>query len=100
MSLSYDALHDMDDALPVQYGSLEELPTVRREHVEALEAWSTTRLLNLIRDYAPHLAVSFVISTGWWKSHERMPEAHVSGPTPLYPYVHANARCRCLSTFS
>ena len=80
----------MDDALPVQYGSLEELPTVRREHVEVLEAWSTTRLLNLIKNYAPHLAVSFVISTRWWRSHERMPEAHVSwsyAAVSLHPWL-------------
>jgi len=77
MSL-HDTSHDMGGDLPMQYGCLEELPTVWREHVEALEACSMTRLLNLVRDYTPHLAISFTISPRWWKSHEQMPEAHVS----------------------
>lgn len=51
---------------------------VRKEHVEALEDASTARLLEMIGGYAPHLAVTFVISPGWWKARKHMPEAHVS----------------------
>lgn len=43
-----------------------------------MEVESVEKLQSLISRYAPHLNLSFINSSDWWKQHRHSREAHVS----------------------